>query len=110
MIDDPATIARLMEQLQAHLPIPAHPTPELARLLRERGLRVRTERVLRRALSRADLAYKLGMSHARVTQALGLLRLTGRSGGWGGARRPAAGVGGERADTAFPAPAACRGG
>ena len=46
MIDDPATVARLMEQLQAHLPIPAHPTPELARLLRERGLRVRTERVL----------------------------------------------------------------
>jgi hypothetical protein len=46
VIDDPATVARLMEQMQATLPIPAHPTPELAQMLRKSGLKVRTDRAL----------------------------------------------------------------
>jgi hypothetical protein len=33
MIDNPATVARLMEQMQAHLPIPAIPSSQLVRML-----------------------------------------------------------------------------
>lgn len=56
MIDDPATVERLMGLMQAHLPIPAHPTSDLARLLRQRGARTGPERVLfgRRVLYPAD--------------------------------------------------------
>ena len=43
MIDDPTAVSRLMEQMESQLPIPAHPTAELVRMLRSRGLKVRTE-------------------------------------------------------------------
>jgi hypothetical protein len=46
MIDNPATVARLMDQMQAHLPIPAAPSSQLVRLLRQKGLKISTERVL----------------------------------------------------------------
>jgi hypothetical protein len=40
MIDDPGTVARLMDQLRAHLPIPALPTKVIVRALRQQGVRV----------------------------------------------------------------------
>jgi hypothetical protein len=40
MIDDPDTVARLMDQLRAHLPIPALPTKVIVRALRQQGVRV----------------------------------------------------------------------
>ena len=46
MIDDPAAVARLMEEMRAHLPIPVLPTKELVRTLREQGLKIGRERVL----------------------------------------------------------------
>src|SRR5262245_9432457 len=46
MIDDPATVARLMKQLEADLPIPAYPTKELAQTLRQRGTKISANRVL----------------------------------------------------------------
>jgi hypothetical protein len=38
MIDDPVTVARLMDQLRAHLPIPALPTKAIVRALRRQGV------------------------------------------------------------------------
>ena len=46
MIDDPETVARLMDQMQAHLPISALPTSALVRTLRQQGLKIGTERAL----------------------------------------------------------------
>jgi hypothetical protein len=46
-IDDPAAAARLIDQMRAHLPIPARATPELVRALRPQGLRVGTGHALR---------------------------------------------------------------
>jgi hypothetical protein len=46
MIDDPGTVHSLMERMEAHLPIPAFPTSELARLLRQRGMKIGSDRVL----------------------------------------------------------------
>ena len=39
-IDDPTTVTRLMERIQARLPILALPTAQLVRALRERGLKI----------------------------------------------------------------------
>ena len=46
MIDDPGTVHSLMERMQACLPIPVFPTSQLARLLRERGIKIGSERAL----------------------------------------------------------------
>ncbi len=46
MIDDPGTVARLMDQMQAHLPIPAFPTKEIVRTLRQQGTKVSVDRAL----------------------------------------------------------------
>ena len=40
MIDDPGTVASLMDQMQAHLPIPAFPTKEVVRTLLRQGAQV----------------------------------------------------------------------
>ena len=39
-IDKAATVARLMEQMQAHLPIAVFLSPELKRTLRQGGLKI----------------------------------------------------------------------
>jgi hypothetical protein len=36
MIDDSATVARLMDDMHSYLPMPAYPTKDLARTLRRR--------------------------------------------------------------------------
>jgi hypothetical protein len=46
MIDDPATTARLLAQMEAQVPIPAYPTKELVQSLRQRGVKVSAGRVL----------------------------------------------------------------
>jgi hypothetical protein len=46
MIDNPATVSRLLEQMQDHLPIPACPTKEIVRTLRRGGVQASTERAL----------------------------------------------------------------
>lgn len=46
MIDDPATVGRLIEQMQSHLPIPAFPTKEIVRTLRRQGAQARVDRAL----------------------------------------------------------------
>jgi hypothetical protein len=46
MIDNPATIARLLEQMQGYLPIPAFPSKEIVRTLRSGGLKASVDRAL----------------------------------------------------------------
>ena len=46
MIDNPGTVARLMEQMQDQLPIPAFPTMEIVRTLRRGGVKVSVDRGL----------------------------------------------------------------
>ena len=46
MIDNPATVARLMDEMQTHLPIPAYPTKELVRTLRQQGAKSSADRIL----------------------------------------------------------------
>ncbi len=46
MIDNPTTVAWLIEQMQGHLPIPAFPTKDIVRILRRRGVRVSLEGAL----------------------------------------------------------------
>ena len=46
MIDDPATVTRLIEQMQEQLPIPAFPTKEIVRTLRRGGPSVSVKRAL----------------------------------------------------------------
>lgn len=46
MIDDPATVSRLLSQMEAAVPIPATPTSQLVHVLREQGVKASTERVL----------------------------------------------------------------
>jgi hypothetical protein len=46
MIDNPATVASVIEQMQGHLPIPAFPTKEIVRILRRGGVKVSVERAL----------------------------------------------------------------
>jgi hypothetical protein len=46
MIDDPVTVARLMDQLRAHLPIPALPTKPIVRALRRQGVAVSVKSAL----------------------------------------------------------------
>jgi hypothetical protein len=51
MIDDPSVVRRLMQEMEAHLPIPAQVTPELRQMMRKQKVlipasrRVRIERV-----------------------------------------------------------------
>ncbi len=46
MIDDPTTVDALMEQLEAHLPIPAFPTKPLVHTFRKAGAQVSANRAL----------------------------------------------------------------
>jgi len=46
MIDNPGTVARLMEQLPGQLPMPVFPTKELVRTLRRRGVKASVHRAL----------------------------------------------------------------
>ena len=46
MIHDPSTVARLIEQMQGHLPMPAFPTKEIVRILRRGGVKVSVEQAL----------------------------------------------------------------
>lgn len=46
MIDNPGTVARLMEQMKEHLPIVTFPTKELVRILRRGGVKASTDRAL----------------------------------------------------------------
>lgn len=46
MIDNLATVARLIEQLYGHVPLPAFPTKELVRTLRRGGVKTSVDRPL----------------------------------------------------------------
>ena len=46
MIDNPSAVARLMEQMHGHLPMPAFPTKEIVRTLRRGGVKVSVDRAL----------------------------------------------------------------
>ncbi len=46
MIDKPATVASLMEQLHGQLPMPAFPTKELVRTLQRRAVKASVDRAL----------------------------------------------------------------
>lgn len=46
MIDHPGTVARVLEQMQDHLPIAAFPTKELVRILRRGGVKASVDRAL----------------------------------------------------------------
>src|SRR5437764_8135650 len=46
MIDNPGTVARLLEQMEDQLPIPAFPTKDVVRVLRRRGVKASTDRAL----------------------------------------------------------------
>lgn len=45
-IDDYDTVVKLMDKMQPLLPIPAYPTPELVRTLRQNGIKISTSRPL----------------------------------------------------------------
>ena len=46
MIDDPARVIDLMGKMEAQLPIPASPSGALVRMLREKGSKISSGRVL----------------------------------------------------------------
>lgn len=46
MIDNPGTVARLLEQMEDQLPIPAFPTRDVVRILRRRGVKASADRSL----------------------------------------------------------------
>jgi hypothetical protein len=46
MIDNPGTVARLLEQMEDQLPIPALPTKDVVRILRRRGVKASADRAL----------------------------------------------------------------
>jgi hypothetical protein len=46
MIDDPRTVASLIQRMQDHLPIPAFPTKEIVRTLRRAGVKASVDRPL----------------------------------------------------------------
>lgn len=46
MIDNLATVARLLEQMQDHLPIPAFPTKDIVRTLRRGGVKASVDHAL----------------------------------------------------------------
>jgi hypothetical protein len=46
VIDNPATVARLVEHMENKLPIPAFPTKDVVRTLRRRGMKASTDRAL----------------------------------------------------------------
>jgi hypothetical protein len=46
MIDNPTTVARLLEQMHDHLPIPPFPTKEIVRTLRRGGVKASVDRAI----------------------------------------------------------------
>jgi hypothetical protein len=46
VIDNPATVATLLEQLKDQLPIPAFPTNQVVRILRRGGVKASVDRAL----------------------------------------------------------------
>lgn len=46
MIDNPSTVARVMQKMEEQLPIPAAPSNQVVRTLRQEGLKISSERVL----------------------------------------------------------------
>src|SRR5436305_15219959 len=46
MIDNPTTVARLLEQMHDHLPIPAFPNKEIVRPLRRGGVKASVDRAI----------------------------------------------------------------
>jgi hypothetical protein len=46
VIDNPGTVATLLEQMENQLPIPAFPTKAVVRTLRRRGVKASTDRAL----------------------------------------------------------------
>jgi len=46
VIDNPGTVARLLEQMEDQLPIPAFPTKDVVRILRRRGVKASADRAL----------------------------------------------------------------
>jgi len=46
MIDNPATVIRLIQQMHGYLPIPAFPTKEIVRTLRRGGVKASADRAL----------------------------------------------------------------
>jgi hypothetical protein len=46
MIDNPGTVARLLEQMEDQLPISAFPTKDVVRILRRRGVKASVDRAL----------------------------------------------------------------
>jgi hypothetical protein len=46
MIDNPGTVARLLEQMEDQLPISAFPTKDVVRILRRRGVKASLDRAL----------------------------------------------------------------
>ena len=46
LIDNPGTVARLLEQMADQLPLPAFPTKHVVRVLRRRGVKASADRAL----------------------------------------------------------------
>lgn len=46
MLDDRAMVDQLMAEMREHLPIPALPSKQLVRTLREQGVKIKLDRVL----------------------------------------------------------------
>lgn len=46
MIDNPGTVARLLEQMEDQLPLPAFPTKHVVRILRRGGVKASVDRAL----------------------------------------------------------------
>ena len=46
VIDNPGTVARLLEQMEDQLPIPAFPTKDVVRILRRRGVKANADHAL----------------------------------------------------------------
>jgi hypothetical protein len=83
VIDNPGTVAQLLEQMQDQLPIPAFPTKEIVRILRRGGVQASTDRALsiKRVFyagdeggivcdvtpSRAKEVFIVSLTHLRIT-------------------------------------------
>jgi hypothetical protein len=46
VIDNPGTVAKLVDEMEHQLPIPAFPTKDVVRTLRRRGVQASTDRAL----------------------------------------------------------------
>jgi hypothetical protein len=84
VIENPGTVAVLLEQMQDQLPIPAFPTKEIVRILRRGGVKASTDRALsiKRVFyggdeagivcdvtpSRAKEVFIVSLTHLRITQ------------------------------------------